>query len=72
MKRYLVFAGDTCYPAGGWGDFVGTFDLFDEANAVLAKNEEKGRWAHIVDLAYLEIAHQAEWAPDWYREMSGA
>lgn len=31
MKRYLVFAFDSYYPAGGWDDFRGMFD--EEAGA---------------------------------------
>jgi hypothetical protein len=36
MKRYLVFAGDDYYPAGGWGDFQGSFDS--------AVDIETGEW----------------------------
>jgi hypothetical protein len=33
MKRYLVFAYDQYYPAGGWGDFQAAFDSLDEAKS---------------------------------------
>jgi hypothetical protein len=29
MKRFLVFAGDTYYSAGGWKDYVCDFDTID-------------------------------------------
>lgn len=29
----LLFAGDGYYPAGGWDDYVGTFDTIDDAKA---------------------------------------
>lgn len=32
LKRYLTFAYDMYYPAGGWADFRGSFDLLEEAS----------------------------------------
>lgn len=31
LKRYLVFEFEQYYPAGGWNDFVGSFDTLEEA-----------------------------------------
>jgi hypothetical protein len=31
MKRFLLFGADTYYPAGGWGDFSGSYDTFTDA-----------------------------------------
>jgi hypothetical protein len=31
--RYLLFAGDYYYPAGGWKDFYGAFESLEEAEA---------------------------------------
>ena len=31
MKRYLLFAGDTYYPGGGWQDYKGRFKSRTEA-----------------------------------------
>jgi hypothetical protein len=31
MGRYLLFAGDEYYPAGGWQDYKGRFNSFKEA-----------------------------------------
>lgn len=55
MKRYLVFAGMTYYPGGGWTDFKGDFD--DEGAAIeFARghvNAKAGHpnepWAQVVD-----------------------
>lgn len=50
FKRYLLFAGATYYPSGGWDDFVGSFDTTEQAkDALLAKGFDYYDWAHIVD-----------------------
>lgn len=36
MKRYLLFAWDQYYPSGGWNDFIGCFDSFEEAQQFLS------------------------------------
>lgn len=33
MKRFLLFAGASYYPRGGWNDFQGDFDTLEEAQA---------------------------------------
>jgi hypothetical protein len=33
MKPFLLFAGDSYYPSGGWGDFQGAFATREEAVA---------------------------------------
>lgn len=45
MKKYLLFAGDYYYPAGGFNDFIGSFDSIDEAKQAYANCD----WVHIVD-----------------------
>jgi hypothetical protein len=35
MKRFLVFAYDYYYPAGGMNDFVGSYDTMEEAQAII-------------------------------------
>lgn len=42
-ERYMVFRGDSYYPSGGWGDFVGFFGLEQ------AKKEAFGDWSQIID-----------------------
>ena len=46
LKRYLVFAGDNYYPAGGWQDFIGDFDDLD---AALDTARLRGDWSEVVD-----------------------
>jgi hypothetical protein len=48
MKRYALFAGETYYPAGGWSDFIGSFDSFSAADEVAQK--ENRDWSHVIDL----------------------
>lgn len=63
MKRFLLFAGDTYYPIGGWDDHVESFDNIEEAVAraseMLASTDAPKTsrwwnynhdWAHVVDL----------------------
>jgi hypothetical protein len=47
MKRFLVFYGDQYYPAGGWGDFKGEFDTFEEAVKFLVGKSFD--WKEVVD-----------------------
>ena len=49
LKRYLVFAGDTYYPNGGWHDFWYSFDTQDDAIEI-AKRFEHFEWAHVIDI----------------------
>lgn len=47
MKRYIVFSGDTYYPAGGWDDYRGEFDsaasAFDYAESL------NDSWWQVID-----------------------
>lgn len=56
MKRFLLFAYDSHYPAGGWGDFMGSFDTLDEARAAYSKPERRPDWCQVVDGQTGEIA----------------
>lgn len=49
MKRYLLFAGDTYYPSGGWYDFIGSYSTVGEAQAQAQSDERHYDWAHVVD-----------------------
>lgn len=60
MKRYLLFAGSSYYPRGGWLDFIDSFDTPEEAKEVgqchdifIFSNKEesypKYDWFHIID-----------------------
>lgn len=48
MKRFLLFYGDTYYPLGGWRDFHGSFETFEDADVASLKGEAWD-WRHIVD-----------------------
>ena len=47
MKRFLLFVGDTYYAAGGWNDYVDSYDSQIEAAA--AAFRVKGDWFQVVD-----------------------
>lgn len=53
LKRYLVFAGETYYAAGGWNDFAGSFDTVGDAANHAIEYVERIRfdWWHVVDSA---------------------
>lgn len=43
-----LFAGDSYYPSGGWGDFQGMFDSLEDAAA--AYDQGRYDWGHVIDL----------------------
>lgn len=50
MKRYVVFAGDRTYAAGGALDYVMDFTVFKEAkNYRDTIAQRKNTWAHVWD-----------------------
>jgi len=56
MKRYLLFAFDHYYPAGGWSDFRGSFSSLRYAKAtVIGMNTD--RW-QIVDSHTMAIVEE--------------
>jgi hypothetical protein len=62
MKRFLLFAGSTYYPAGGWKDFKGRFGTLEEAIAWVADNAVAGcyEWWHVADAATHEIVKASQ------------
>lgn len=46
--KYIIFAGDTYYPLGGWQDYYGIADTIEEANIAYDNAIKKG-WAHVLD-----------------------
>lgn len=53
---YLLFAGATYYPQGGFEDLVGKFDSTEEIKAfVEADQGDDYQWAQIVDEVSLNI-----------------
>lgn len=57
MKRYLVFAGDQYYPAGGWEDFMGAFVTLEEAQDYYEKLTGTD-WKQLVDLETQTVLKQ--------------
>lgn len=52
-KRFVLMGGDNYYPAGGFLDYLGSFDTKEEANEAKDKFlKERGSysWAHVADL----------------------
>jgi hypothetical protein len=50
MKRWLAFAGMRYYPQPGLGDFVDSFDTFEQARtAALNARETFYAWAMVCD-----------------------
>ncbi len=43
---YLLFAGDSYYPCGGWNDYIGDFPSEDSAMEYLAAHSYD--WWHLV------------------------
>ena len=60
MKRYLVFAGEDYYPAGGWGDFIEAFASHEDAASKAAECEERGDWSQVVDLERMEEVYKEQ------------
>ncbi len=55
MKRFLVFAGETYYPSGGFQDFISAHDELSQAQETRLKSHSIYGWSHIVDLQSLKI-----------------
>lgn len=50
MRRYLLFGGADYYPLGGWNDFVGSYNTYEEAYEHKKLGRSQGyEWTHIVD-----------------------
>lgn len=60
MRRFLIFAGMTYYPAGGWGDFRGSEDTKEAALSLMRSYHYD--WVQIVDSQTGDIVEQ------WGRE----
>jgi len=64
VKRFLVLAGDSHYPAG-WDDYQGSFDTLEEAlvraEAALPEGWGHGfRWFHVVDTVGATIVRRSQ------------
>lgn len=45
---FLVFAGNSYYPSGGYHDYIGTFGTVEAALLTLLKGPNAFDWWHIV------------------------
>lgn len=62
LKQFLLFGGGAYYPAGGWSDFVDSFDSYSEAEEHIKKANADYKekypgtigdmydWHHIIDI----------------------
>lgn len=57
--NFALFAGDNYYPAGGWDDFVGTYETLDLAHEALKDRRIGVGWAQVVDLGHRAVV--TEW-----------
>lgn len=57
-QRFVLFAGDTYYPSGGWDDFRGSFHTKEEAERAAKEGWTRDHpmwtgkydWTQIIDL----------------------
>jgi hypothetical protein len=70
MKRFLLFAGDTYYPGGGWQDFKKSFDTVLEAVKAAAGNTKDTDlkdnfwdWWQVVDLQTGKMVEEGTRSP---------
>lgn len=56
---FLLFAGDSYYPSGGWDDFRGQYLTREQAERAAASI--RCDWWHVVDLSSLS---QVSWGPN--------
>ncbi len=63
MKKYLVFAGSTYYPMGGWNDFRTSFHSIDEAKNYLLDTQKQYDWYHIIDSETYRIVYEKYHSP---------
>jgi hypothetical protein len=45
---FLLFAGHSYYPRGGWNDFIGSFASVEDAKTHMLNSEERYDWWHVV------------------------
>lgn len=62
MKRFLVFAFEDYYPAGGWNDFKSDHDTQEEVDAAVIEEANRG-WAYlqVVDTETTTVEHHSGW-----------
>ena len=62
MKKYLAFAGSNYYPVGGMNDFIGSFEILEDAiNKINEYDDSYGRlndWGHVLSLDSMQIVYE--------------
>lgn len=59
MSAYLIFAGWSFYPRGGWDDFLGGEDDVEAAKDLADAAIEDGEdWAHVVHAPSQKIVYR--------------
>lgn len=54
MKKYLVFAGVTYYPSGGFDDYVGSSDSLQGAKD-MGEDDMWSNWWHVVETESMKV-----------------
>lgn len=66
MKRYLVFSGEAIQPLGGWCDFQGDTDEYEQAvqwtDSRITRTEDT--WGHVVDTETGKIVYRVGYTLD--------
>ena len=64
---YLLFAGFSYYPCGGFDDFIDSYSCIDSCKRAFAilKKEHSYDWAHVVDIDKKEIVTQCSGGAEW-------
>lgn len=66
MKRYLVFAYFTYYPAGGMDDFIDSIDSLDELKEILQSLREDQ--FHVYDSLLKQFAIEEVYISDYLKQ----
>ena len=61
MRTYILFAGSTYYPSGGWNDFHGLFNSVEAAVEHVANTNCD--WWHVADALEQRIVKEGKRAP---------
>ena len=57
MNKYVLFVWDSYYPKGGWNDFYGAYETYDDAlfAGITAIQRNQGEHFQIVNRNTMEI-----------------
>lgn len=63
MKRFILFAWDVYYPAGGCNDMIGQFDTADEAKECLVNRAKVYRTYDEAEILDIQTGERIEITP---------